>query len=151
MPPRKGCGSFGAMAPPESTSPDRDAGTGSVDDAGPPSDPFSPSYVEEAAAVLSLLSHPTRLHLVLLIAVTGGARVGSLAEALDLAPSNVSHHLRLLRDAGLVGDERDGQYVVYRLEVGRWRSVADGFFDSLLGGSDSVTLQNVRIERLPDT
>ena len=44
---------------------------------------------------------------------------------------------------------REGQFVVYQLNVSVWRQVADGFFDHLLQGEDAVTLQNFRVERLP--
>lgn len=73
-----------------------------------------------------------------------------MSDALGLAQSNLSHHLRILRDAGLVADRRDGQYVLYRIDVSTWRELSNGFFDSLLGGDDAVTLRNIRIERLPD-
>ena len=38
-------------------------------------------------------------------------RVGELSEDLSVAPSTVSHHLKELRDAGLIHMERDGQTV----------------------------------------
>ena len=115
-------------------------------DASP--EPLSPAYVARAARALGLLGHETRLQVVLLLAVLSEAHVSALAEALETSQSNLSHHLRLLRDAGLVRDRRAGQFVIYSLEVSGWRELADGFFDSLLGGQDTVTLQNFRIDRL---
>ena len=109
---------------------------------------FPTEYVALAAGLLGLLSHETRLHLVLTLA-QGPATVTELCALLGLAQSNASHHLAILRTAGLVADRRDGQFVVYQLNVPVWRQVADGFFDHLLGGADTVTLQNVRVERLP--
>jgi DNA-binding transcriptional ArsR family regulator len=110
---------------------------------------FPPEYVAVAARLLGLLSHETRLHLVLTLA-QGPATVTELCALLGLAQSNASHHLALLRTAGLVSDRRDGQFVVYQLNVPVWRRVADGFFDHLVGGADAVTLQNFRVERLPE-
>ena len=109
---------------------------------------FSPEYVGLATRVLALLSHATRLRIVLHVA-QGAATVTELCDALALEQSNASHHLGILRNAGLLTDHREGQYVVYRLNVVAWRLVADGFFDHLVGGGDAVTLQNFRIERLP--
>ena len=109
---------------------------------------FPAEYVALAARLLGLLSHETRLHLVLTLA-QGPATVTELCARLGLAQSNASHHLGLLRAAGLVADRRDGQFVFYQLQVATWRQVGDGFFDRLLGGADVVTLQNFRIERLP--
>ena len=110
---------------------------------------FPAQYVTTAARLLGLLSHETRLHLVLTLA-QGPATVTDLCALLGLAQSNASHHLALLRTAGLVSDRRDGQFVVYQLHVPTWRRVGDGFFDRLLGGADAVTLQNFRVERLPE-
>ncbi len=109
---------------------------------------FPAAYVGVAAELLGLLSHETRLHLVLVLA-QGPATVSEACEALGLAQSNASHHLAILRNTGLVVDRREGQFVVYQLDVPTWRRVADGFFDHLLEGADTVTLQNVRVERLP--
>ena len=108
---------------------------------------FSPEYVGLAARWLGLLSHETRLHLVLTLA-QGASTVSDLCTHLGLQQSNCSHHLAILRNAGLVVDERDGQFVFYRLNVEVWRRIGDGFFDQLLGGADTATLQHVRIQRL---
>ena len=108
---------------------------------------FPAAYVGLAARLLGLLSHEARLQLVLALA-QGPATVSELCALLGLAQSNASHHLAILRTAGLVADRRDGQYVVYQLNLAAWRQVADGFFDHLLGGEDAVTLQYFRVERL---
>lgn len=109
---------------------------------------FPAEYVGVAAQLLGLLSHETRLQLVLFLA-QGPATVSETCAALGLAQSTASHHLGILRTTGLVTDRRDGQFVVYQLNVPVWRQVADGFFDHLLQGEDAVTLQNFRVERLP--
>jgi ArsR family transcriptional regulator len=108
---------------------------------------FPAAYVGLAARLLGVLSHETRLHLVLALA-QGPATVSELCALLGLVQSNASHHLAILRTTGLVVDRRDGQFVVYQLNVPVWRQMGDGFFDHLLGGADRVTLQHVRIERL---
>ena len=108
---------------------------------------FSQEYITRAAHILGVLSHETRLNLVLSLAL-GPASVTELCEHLALEQSNASHHLGILRNTGLVTDERDGQFVIYRLNVPAWRAIGDGFFDQLLGGMDQVTLQHFRIQRL---
>jgi DNA-binding transcriptional ArsR family regulator len=110
---------------------------------------FSQEYITRAAHILGVLSHETRLNLVLTVALRP-ASVSELCEHLSLEQSNASHHLGILRNTGLVTDERDGQFVIYRLNVPAWRAIGDGFFDQLLGGLDEVTLQHFRIQRLSD-
>jgi DNA-binding transcriptional ArsR family regulator len=107
---------------------------------------FSQQYVTAAARVLGILSHETRLNLVLALA-QGPASVSALCEHLGLSQSNASHHLSILRNTGLVSDERDGQFVIYRLHLSAWRALGDGFFDQLLGGLDSVSLQHFVVRR----
>jgi DNA-binding transcriptional ArsR family regulator len=108
---------------------------------------FSREYITRAAHILGVLSHETRLHLVLTLAL-GPASVSELCEHLGVEQSNASHHLGILRNTGLVLDERDGQFVIYHLNVPAWKALGDGFFDQLLGGLDQVTLQHFRIQRL---
>jgi DNA-binding transcriptional ArsR family regulator len=107
---------------------------------------FSPAYVSIAARILGILSHPTRLELVLTLA-QGEATVSELCEHLALPQSNASHHLRILRDVALVRDRREGQFVVYGLRVPTWQAIANDFFDQLLDGADSVTLREISIRR----
>jgi len=60
------------------------------------------------------LSDPTRLQLVELLR-SGERCVCELTEALHTAQSRLSFHLRVLKDAGLVLDRKDGRWVHYRL------------------------------------
>lgn len=108
---------------------------------------FSQEYITAASHLLGVLSHETRLNLVLALA-QGPATVSELCDHLALVQSNASHHLAILRNTGLVTDERDGQFVVYRLNLSAWRTLGDGFFDQLLEGSDAVTLQHFSIRRI---
>ncbi len=103
-------------------------------------------YVEAAARILGVLSHPTRLHLVLLVA-QGETHVSRLAELLEVSQSNVSHHLGLLRNLGLVTDRRDGQFVRYRVNTDAWELLAHGFFEHLVDGSDELHLRGFTIRR----
>ena len=74
-------------------------------------DPLQP---EHCARMLRALADPERLQII--SALRGGPRnVGELAELLRAKVVNVSHHLGVLRHAGVVLDERQGRFVVYRL------------------------------------
>ncbi|MSO64193.1 MAG: ArsR family transcriptional regulator [Alphaproteobacteria bacterium] len=66
----------------------------------------------ELADMFRLLGDASRLRI--LLACLGTAKpVGTIAEAVGLSPSLVSHHLRLLRAARLVRAKRQGRQVAY--------------------------------------
>lgn len=74
---------------------------------------------EETAAGLArmfkALSDPVRLRLLSLIASHEGgeACVCDLTGPFDVSQPTISHHLKVLREAGLVGSERRGTWVYY--------------------------------------
>jgi ArsR family transcriptional regulator, arsenate/arsenite/antimonite-responsive transcriptional repressor len=75
---------------------------------------------EEAAQIAALfrvLGEPARLQLLNLIAAqpTGEACVCQLTEPLGLSQPTVSHHLKVLYEAGLLEKERRGTWIYYRL------------------------------------
>ena len=66
------------------------------------------------------LSDPTRLKIVRrLVAHEGMLCVNALARGLEVSPSAVSQHLRVLKQAGLVKSERRGYYIHYYLNRDR--------------------------------
>lgn len=68
----------------------------------------------QLAESLSLLAHPIRLRLLAILARNGGhVCVCDLEAALPVKQPTVSHHLRLLREGGLIEGERRGQWVYY--------------------------------------
>jgi ArsR family transcriptional regulator, arsenate/arsenite/antimonite-responsive transcriptional repressor len=66
------------------------------------------------APMFKALGDPVRLRLMSMIAAVPEACVCDLAEAFDVSGPTVSHHLRTLREAGLVDSERRGTWVYYR-------------------------------------
>jgi ArsR family transcriptional regulator len=74
-------------------------------------DPLQP---ERCARLLRAVGDPDRLRLI--HCLRGGPKnVGELAALLGAELVNVSHHLGVLRNAGLVLDEKQGRFVLYRL------------------------------------
>ena len=69
------------------------------------------------AAAFKAVGDPTRLRLLHLIAAHDGgeACVCDLTAAFDLAGPTISHHLRVLREAGLVTGDRRGTWIYYRV------------------------------------
>jgi DNA-binding transcriptional ArsR family regulator len=70
------------------------------------------SDVAELADMFRLLGDTTRLRIVL-ACLQEPISVGDIASQLELSPSLVSHHLRLLRAARLVKADRQGKQVFY--------------------------------------
>ncbi|HYG75727.1 MAG TPA: metalloregulator ArsR/SmtB family transcription factor [Planctomycetota bacterium] len=68
----------------------------------------------DCASVLKAIADETRLA-VLQQLMRGPRHVGEMNEALSIEQSLLSHHLKILRDSGLVTAERDGKAVLYRL------------------------------------
>jgi ArsR family transcriptional regulator len=66
------------------------------------------------AALLAVVAEPNRLR-VLLYLTQGPHHVGQLAGLLRVPMVNMSHHLGVLRQAGLINDAKDGRRVVYSL------------------------------------
>jgi ArsR family transcriptional regulator len=69
----------------------------------------------EFAAVLKAVADPVRLRLLSLIAAHPGGEtcVCDLTSAFDLTAPTISHHLKVLRQAGLIDGERRGTWVYY--------------------------------------
>jgi len=66
------------------------------------------------AEKLKVLSDKTRLA-VMECLMEGPSHVGPLADALKIEQSLLSHHLKVLREAGLVIADRDGKSMLYRV------------------------------------
>ncbi len=64
--------------------------------------------------LLKALADPERLKIVQALR-SGPACVSEVAEQLKEVVANVSHHLRVLRNAGLLVDRRDGKNIIYAL------------------------------------
>src|SRR5450755_1855265 len=79
------------------------------------SEPLSARESEEMSVLFKALADPVRLRLLSLIACHEGgeACVCDLTGAFDLTGPTISHHLKVLRAAGLIGSQRRGTWVYY--------------------------------------
>jgi ArsR family transcriptional regulator len=73
---------------------------------------------EELAALAKAIAHPVRLQIIRLLSRRTACVCGEIVDALPLAQSTVSEHLRILKQAGLIKGEVDGPRVCYGLEPG---------------------------------
>ena len=83
---------------------------------------------DDLAAVFKALGDPTRLKLLSMVkaAGTGEACVCDLTPAVGLGQPTVSHHLKILVDAGLLHREKRGTWAYYSVAPGALEGVAEG-------------------------
>lgn len=98
-------------------------------------EPLSADAATELAVKLKALSDPARLRLLSAIASTATreACVCDLSVGIELTQPTISHHLKVLREAGLVDSERRGTWVYYRVVPDALQQL------SLLFGTDTLT------------
>ncbi|MFG3717162.1 ArsR/SmtB family transcription factor [Streptomyces massasporeus] len=77
--------------------------------------PLNDAQAAELAKLFKALGDPVRLRLLSMIASRSGGEVCvcDLTPAFDLSQPTISHHLKLLRQAGLIDCERRGTWVYY--------------------------------------
>jgi ArsR family transcriptional regulator len=94
-------------------------------------EPLSAEAAERIAPLVKAIADPVRLRLLSLVAshADGEACVCDLNDAFDLSQPTISHHLKLLHQAGLLDREKRGVWVYYRINA-----AALGDLAGLLGG-----------------
>jgi ArsR family transcriptional regulator, arsenate/arsenite/antimonite-responsive transcriptional repressor len=78
--------------------------------------PLTAAQAEQIAPMLKALADPVRLRLMSLVASHEGgeACICNLNDAFDLSQPTISHHMKVLHDAGLVDRDKRGVWVYYR-------------------------------------
>ena len=94
-------------------------------------EPLSADRAERVAPLLKALADPVRLRLVSIVAASEGgeACVCDLNDAFDLSQPTISHHLKVLHEAGLLDRTKRGVWVYYAV---RREVLAD--LAALIGG-----------------
>ncbi|MFF6786981.1 metalloregulator ArsR/SmtB family transcription factor [Streptomyces sp. NPDC012510] len=92
--------------------------------------PLDRTEAEQLSAILKSIADPTRLQLFRLLeqAPDGEACVCDLADSLGLRQSTVSHHLKIMTEAGLLDRERRGTWAWFSVNhdgLQRIRSILD--------------------------
>ena len=93
--------------------------------------PLAEDTAERIAPLLKAIADPVRLRLLSLVAAhaDGEACVCDLNDAFDLSQPTISHHLKVLHEAGLLDRSKRGVWVYYQV---RREALAD--LGSLIGG-----------------
>ena len=102
----------------------RKLGTRCCDDMGAP---LSAEVAQQFSDDLQILAHPIRIQILTMLAASAGeVCVCDLESALPVKQPTVSHHLKLLRDAGLIDCERRGRWAYFFLERSALKRVGEG-------------------------
>jgi ArsR family transcriptional regulator, arsenate/arsenite/antimonite-responsive transcriptional repressor len=90
-------------------------------------EPITAGQAADLARLLKALADPVRLRLVSMVAAHEGgeACVCDLTEPLGLTQPTVSHHLKILVDAGIFSRDKRGVWAYYALRPGALRALAD--------------------------
>ncbi len=86
--------------------------------------------MKDIVRIFKALADPTRLRIVLLLRQRELC-VCELMFVLKMEQSRVSHHMRVLRDAGIAEDVRDGRWIIYRVPEGA-RALLEGLVSGAL-------------------
>jgi ArsR family transcriptional regulator, arsenate/arsenite/antimonite-responsive transcriptional repressor len=98
---------------------------------------LSAEQAEQVAPLLRALADPVRLRLMSLVTSHPGgeACVCDLTSAFDLSQPTISHHLKVLHEAGLLAREKRGVWVYYRA-----RTEALASLSALIGNPTAVAV-----------
>ena len=93
---------------------------------------LSAALAESVAADFDILAHPIRIRLLDMLAADGGkVCVCDLEERMPVKQPTVSHHLRLLREAGLIEWEKRGLWSYYFINQDALRALRSRLLDRL--------------------
>lgn len=82
------------------------------------------------------LSDPTRREILNLLK-SGSLTAGEISEKFSMTGATISHHLSVLRAAGLISDEKKGKYIYYELNMSVIDEALGWAFDLRRGGNDN--------------
>jgi len=73
------------------------------------------TLIDPDVRLLQALGHPTRLAIVRELAGSGQTCACDFTNCCDVRQPTVSHHLKILKEAGVIESERRGSWIYYRL------------------------------------
>jgi ArsR family transcriptional regulator len=108
---------------------------------------ISNDLVINLVKLFKLLSDDTRLRILYYLTQRDELHVRALCELLDESQPAVSHHLALLRVAGLIGRRREGKHNFYGLKTRQFSRMLDMLFASMPEGSGHICLDDYMLTR----
>lgn len=112
---------------------------------------FSEQLEKDLVQVFKLLSDETRLRVLMYLAREGELHVTALCDKLNQSQPAVSHHLALLRVAGLIEARRDGKHNFYSVKASHFQRLMTEVFSNLVrGDAEEVRFDDFALTYAPE-
>lgn len=112
---------------------------------------LSSQLEKDIIQVFKLLSDETRLRIIMYLLREGELHVTAMCERLRQSQPAVSHHLALLRVAGVIEARRDGKHNFYSIRAKRFRQLLTEIFESLNGrATDGIRFDEFVLSHSPN-
>ncbi len=96
-----------------------------------------------------LLSDETRLRILYLLSQADELHVRALCELLDLSQPAVSHHLGMLRNAGIIEARRDGKHNFYHILPGNFQQLTSIVFGGIPSDDEQLRFRDLDLSFRP--
>jgi ArsR family transcriptional regulator len=110
----------------------------------------SDSLVSNLVKLFKLLSDETRLRILYYLTERNELHVRALCELLGESQPAVSHHLALLRVAGLIERRREGKHNYYGLKTRQFSTLLDMLFESMPEGQRNIRFDDYLLSQVPE-
>lgn len=108
---------------------------------------LSDKLEKDLVQVFKLMADETRLKILMYLIREGELHVSALCERLNQSQPAVSHHLALLRVAGLIEPRRDGKHNFYSVQKNKFHEIVAQVFENFSGESQSVKFEEFTISQ----
>jgi ArsR family transcriptional regulator len=105
--------------------------------------------INDLVKLFKLLSDETRLRILYFLTQTDELHVRALCDLLHESQPAVSHHLALLRVAGLIERRREGKHNFYALQTQRFSQLLDMLFASMPEGNRRLRFEDYLLSHAP--
>ncbi|MEX2187730.1 MAG: metalloregulator ArsR/SmtB family transcription factor [Pirellulales bacterium] len=105
--------------------------------------------IKDVAKLFKLLADETRLRILALLTANDECHVRALCDVLGQSQPAVSHHLALLRVAGLIECRREGKHNFYRALPERVKDLLDGIFSDVPEANRRIRLEDYVLMHCP--
>ena len=134
-------------ASPQLNKTDAPTDSGTLSSESLPAGKLQDKLAKDLVRIFKLLSDETRLRILYSLSQAEELHVRALCELLQLSQPAVSHHLGMLRNAGIVDPRRDGKHNFYRILPGNFEHLLMLVFDGIPEDERAVRFGDLDLSR----